>query len=112
MANTLVHQFVYEGRICLIRKTDFRSPFSSPFHCGYVEATHDVGYDAYMGIECEEPTFSGEFDSIKGKFFIGFDSGHCDDTPKTQSLEAVTKRTKKFAKELISLEKRGLIKLD
>lgn len=93
---SIVARFVHAGRNCLVRS-------SLSFHCGYVETKREEHYHKYLdeGLDCEEPTFSGK---IEEKWFIGFDSGHWCDNPSTQSAEAVTERTKKFAEELVVIE--------
>jgi len=86
-------------------------PILTTYHCGYVSTFHhNCGYDRFWDAETEiteEPTFAGDLEERggeNGRWYIGFDTHHYNDTPLTASYEAVFKRTKAFADSIIAIE--------
>lgn len=96
----IAKEFNHVGFTCLV----IAAPVDNAYN-GYIKLAdsrkelYDVDYESLNPeVEREELTFSGEIND-RG-FFVGFDTLHVNDTPETQTVDAVTERTKRLAEEL------------
>lgn len=101
----IVKIFWVDGRMCtIIKYNSFPNKYPKGYHNGYVESNYPER-DYYDYDTSEEPTYKGEDPVIEGKTFIGFDTIHSHDTEESQSFEVVVERTKKFAREIVEIER-------
>lgn len=101
--------FVYRGKVCVVVSVSLGG--LREYHNGYVEARvkHcDNLNGKYQQAASVELTYSGklehfqDFDCIKGRWFVGFDTAHLhnEENPITKTFVSVKKETIRLAKEL------------